>query len=74
MNEIIKVQLEREGNIIMDNKTMIDMGTIYIDKTPLNIKEVEFPIDFIRRKIKPLLRLPFKLGKIFIETGDEIIK
>lgn len=50
------------------------------NKMPLNPLIVktergyEFPIEFIPKRLKPIVKLPFRLGKLLLQTGEEIVK
>lgn len=40
-----------------------------------NQKEFQyFPIEFIKNKVRPIARIPFKLSKVFIDAGEEVLK
>jgi len=77
MNQIIQTQLKKDGFTIED-KGSYEVKTPLYNLTLINREKehpiyYEFPIE-LGKRVKPIVKLPFKLGKLVYETGMEVIK
>lgn len=77
MDEIIEQELKNEG-FKLENKGTYEVKNPYYNQIISSPKETNdvifsFPIE-IKKKTLKIIKLPFRIGRIFIEFGKDMIK
>ena len=77
ITKIIEQELKQQGNRIVYNEFYEVKNPFYnslLASSPEHKNIFLFPIEQITKRTKPIIKLPFKLGRLIYETSKEILE